>query len=311
MNNNKNLLCIDWGTSSLRAYLVAQNGTIIEQKSFPWGVKKLPFNTGVRQDDFEKTFLRLCENWVDVRNIPILICGMATSAMGLKEVPYVNCPASINDIAKGLSSCSVGDINVHLIPGLLSNITIPDVMRGEETQIFGSIDNHKPVDKLICLPGTHSKWAIISKSYVVDFKTMMTGEVFDLLCKHSILLDPENNGAFNQEAFLKGVRININNDNLLSTLFSTRTLNLQGMLEKSHQKSYLSGLIIGNEIHQINKYINEAQQQFSQITLIGEASLCALYELAISTLMVNIKINHDEHAAVKCMWNLAKTKGLI
>lgn len=140
---------------------------------------------------------------------------MATSAMDWKEVPYVNCPASINDIVKGLCSFSVGEINVHLIPGLLSNITMPGVMRGEETQIFGSTDNQKSVDKLICLPGTHSKWATVKQSNVVDFTTFMTGEVFDLLCNHSILLDPENNDDFNQEAFLKGVRVNINNDNLL------------------------------------------------------------------------------------------------
>lgn len=309
MSNNENLLCIDWGTSSLRAYLVAQNGTIIQQKSFPWGVKKLPFNTGIRQDDFEKTFIRVCEDWIDTRNIAILICGMATSAMGWKEVPYVNCPASINEIVKGMSSFSVGEIQVHLIPGLLSNITMPDVMRGEETQIFGAIDNQKSVDKLICLPGTHSKWAIVKQSNVDDFTTFMSGEVFELLCNHSILLDPENNDAFNQEAFLKGVRVNVNNDNLLSTLFSTRSLNLQGMLEKCHQKSYLSGLIIGNEIHQLSQFIKE--QQFDQITLIGDATLCALYELTINDLMVNIRINHDEHAAVKGMWNLAKTKGLI
>lgn len=234
---------------------------------------------------------------------------MATSAMDWKEVPYVNCPASINDIVKGLCSFSVGEINVHLIPGLLSNITMPGVMRGEETQIFGSTDNQKSVDKLICLPGTHSKWATVKQSNVVDFTTFMTGEVFDLLCNHSILLDPENNDDFNQEAFLKGVRVNINNDNLLSTLFSTRSLTLQGMLDKDHKKSYLSGLIIDNEIHQISKFIKE--QQFDQITLIGAATLCHLYELAINDLLEDVSINQDEHAAVKGMWNLAKTKGLI
>jgi 2-dehydro-3-deoxygalactonokinase len=311
MNKNNNLVCIDWGTSSLRAYLINKDGNILEERTFPWGVKQLPFNLATREDSFKETFKSICQDWISNKSVHVMICGMATSAMGWKETPYIPCPAVLNDVAEGMTTFEVDGTPVHLISGLVSNVKTPDVMRGEETQIFGTIDTKVLEDKLICLPGTHSKWAVIEQSEVVDFTTFMTGEVFDILCQHSILLDADNLAAdFDEMAFMQGVKVNNNNDNLLSTIFSTRSLNLRGMIDNDQKHSYLSGLIIGNEINQVKKYIKE-HAQHKHITLIGNGKLCQLYLNAINVLMPDININTDEYAAVTGMLNMANTKGLL
>src|SRR5206468_1917494 len=63
-------------------------------------------------------------------------------------------------------------------------------MRGEETQILGMVaaaEGFAAASRLIILPGTHSKWAIVAKGRIEAFATFLTGELYAVLKEHSIL----------------------------------------------------------------------------------------------------------------------------
>src|SRR3546814_8578864 len=125
---------------------------------------------------------------------------------------------------------------------------LPDVMRGEEAQVLGALAALPTAGGLICLPGTHSKWVRVADGVVQSFATYMTGEVFDLLQGHSILSRLMTKGAVAADRwFLEGVLLG-RQGGLLNRLFSARSRPLTGDLPEAEVRSYLPGLLIGDEL---------------------------------------------------------------
>ena len=138
---------------------------------------------------------------------PLILSGMIGSRQGWKEAPYAKCPAGTDDIVKALARIEWGELTIALVPGLSTeNDGMPDVMRGEETQIFGALALSGNDDGLFLLPGTHSKWAEVSGGRIVSFRTFMTGEVFGALKDHTILGRLMSGSAADADAFARGVR---------------------------------------------------------------------------------------------------------
>jgi 2-dehydro-3-deoxygalactonokinase len=297
------LIGIDWGTSSLRAYRMDEHGRILDTRVRPWGVRQLPVG------GFDAALADVVQDWPD---LPRLACGMVGSRNGWHEVPYLPLPLGAAELGAALTECRGADGKPLYIVCGLSNPLGPDVMRGEETQLFGALARmpNLAACSTWLLPGTHSKWASVRHGKVIDFATVMTGELFALLRQHSILATDVGSAVPDTEAFARGV-IAARDSGAAggwSRLFSARALMLGGALAPESVPDYLSGLLLGEEFRSAL-----AEQRFAldqPVQLIGEEALCARYRHAAS--YFNITLAEPQiDAAAYGLWQIALSRGLI
>ncbi|HEY9547924.1 MAG TPA: 2-dehydro-3-deoxygalactonokinase, partial [Kiloniellaceae bacterium] len=241
------VIAVDWGTSSFRAYLLDAEGRVSERHESPGGILR------VRGGDFAAALEAEVGPWLARQpDALVVMSGMIGSRQGWRELPYVACPAEPAEIAAGLERVDwgEGEAEAWIVPGLIdeSRPGQPDVMRGEETQVLGALAALPAKGGLVCLPGTHSKWVRVEDGALQGFATYMTGEVFDLLQGHSILSRLMTKGAVAADRwFLEGVALG-RQGGLLNRLFSARSRALTGDLPENEVRSYLSGLLIGDEL---------------------------------------------------------------
>jgi len=280
------LLALDWGTSSLRGARLDRSGRVLEERSFPRGILTVPAG------GFAEVFDTCFGDWVRGGARACLISGMAGSKQGWVEAPYCACPAGFADVAEQLRWVHDAGLTLPtaIVPGLSCEhrcdlpglASVPDVMRGEEVQILGAMHLGGWQDGLCILPGTHSKWAWIRDGRVTTFRSYMTGEFYALLSQQSLLartLDPL--APFDADAFALGLRRAAQGASLLHNAFSARTLSLFGRMEAGALASYLSGLVIGEELRAQDVHAA------SRVTLIGSQALTSRYALAFASLDVS------------------------
>jgi 2-dehydro-3-deoxygalactonokinase len=271
-------ICLDWGISSFRAYLMDGEETILDTVANNSGILQ------VADGAFEKVLEASVGHWLRrYPTAPVIASGMIASRQGWLEAPYVSCPAGLTEITKNLRSLEMQQgRRIWFVPGVMRRAEdkTPDVMRGEETQIFGALPDDLKLHSFI-LPGTHSKWALVKEGRIVWFSTYMTGELFAVLRNHSILGRLMEAGEKDDDAFLRGLECSATAGNgrvgLLNKLFSVRTLGLFDELPRAGLKFYLSGLLIGTEIAEATWHI----KQKSTMRLIGDPGLSALYARAL------------------------------
>jgi 2-dehydro-3-deoxygalactonokinase len=261
---------------------------------------------------FEVVFEREIGPWLAERSdLPVIAAGMITSRQGWVEVPYCRCPAGSDEIARALWRHQTGaGRTIHFVPGLsiVGADGVPDVIRGEETQIIGAV-GAAPGQRLLVLPGTHNKWARSGDGRVVWFAIFMTGELFGVLKEHSILGrlmagDDDDEDAFRRGlAYGRGARAG-----LLSRLFSARTLGLFGQLPASALGAYLSGLLIGREIAEALDCLDETSAD-QEITVIGSSDLTERYLIAIADAGLRGRRAVPE-AAARGLYLIARAVGL-
>jgi len=320
------LIALDWGTTSLRAYKLAADGVVLEQRALSSGIMQLPktprvINGRECADGFELAFDEACGDWLDAQpDLPVIACGMVGSAQGWREAAYCETPANVANLGKSLQTVvSLRGTRVHIVPGVIQRSRLPNVMRGEETQVLGVLQNlpvEAGADLLIGLPGSHSKWVDVVDGCITHFDTFMTGEVFAVLSEHSILGRTQQVSAkFDALAFDRGVQIAQSADGelgVLSTLFSARTLGLTGELSPTAQADYLSGLMIGHELAALASAQRRRRDNpnLPSIILIGNAQLCARYSRALDACgFANVTL--AEQATERGLWQLALAAGLI
>jgi 2-dehydro-3-deoxygalactonokinase len=263
------LIAVDWGTSSLRGALLDEAGRVLEEKSAPLGILNVP------NGDFAGVFAQQFSDWIE-QGTPCLISGMAGSRQGWAEAPYVACPAGPDELAKHLYWIEPG--RIAIVPGLSDRRgDVPDVMRGEEVQIFGAARLAGLTDGLFVLPGTHSKWATVRAGRVMGFRTFMTGEVYGLFAQHSILARTSDATApLDEMAFRRGVERAAKGEGLLHNAFGVRALSLFDRLSPAESASYLSGLLIGEELAQ------QDLPEGGEVIVIGASALVERYALALA-----------------------------
>jgi 2-dehydro-3-deoxygalactonokinase len=289
------LLAVDWGTSSLRGALLDSQGRVVKERSFPRGIQT------VAPGDFATVFEACFAHWMGAAGTFCLISGMAGSQQGWLEAPYCACPAGFDEVASQLAWVKAG--RIAIVPGLsCEHEGIPDVMRGEETQVFGALQLLGLQDGLLVLPGTHSKWVSVRGGRIVDFSTSMTGEFYALLRQHSLLARslPESDGEVDWAAFDEGVALALRGAGLLQTAFSVRTLSLFGRMAASRLPSYLSGLVIGEEIR------SRDLPAGAQLVLIGSELLTERYQRALAQRQAIVQRAGAE-ASWRGLWALAQT----
>lgn len=300
----RSLLAVDWGSSSLRGAWLGERGQVVEERSFARGILT------VAPGEFAPVFESCFGDWMQRPNALCLMSGMVGSQQGWLQAAYCACPAGFDDIASSLAWVERGRIAIvpglqceHAgIPGVKGLERIPDVMRGEETQVFGALALLGLKDGLLVLPGTHSKWVRVRAGAIESFSTYMTGEFYALLRQHSILSRslPAADGEFDAGAFSQGVTLALGSSSLLSTAFSTRTLSLFERLPSSALPSYLSGLVIGEELRA------QALPAASSVVVIGAEALTQRYQCALALLGVTTQCVGSQ-AAWAGLWAIAQT----
>jgi 2-dehydro-3-deoxygalactonokinase len=265
----------DWGTSNLRLFLCDDSGAVLETASGPGAADS--------QGQFERVFDSLLAKWAaHPLESPVVLCGMVGSTIGWIQAPYLACPAKPEDIATACATLRDG--RIRIIPGLScrNRFDAPDFMRGEETQILGAMALQPALRqgrRLLCLPGTHTKWVMLDDGAVIEFLTAPAGELFTLLRDRSVLVrEPGSAADPSTPAFKLGLAQvdRFPQAQILHRLFECRSRSLDGELAPHDVAAFLSGLLIGSDIAgALDVFANSTVVR--SVHLIGSPQLMNLY----------------------------------
>lgn len=264
MHWQQDFIAVDWGTTNRRACRLVE-GEPHDSFTDNCGLLVVP------EGDFPQAVADIRRRLGD---LPMLLAGMVGSSRGWRETPYVACPATADDLARGIVWI---DQRTGIVPGVSqTGAHGPDVMRGEEVQLVGAMaTEHVRPRALVCHPGTHSKWILVDGGRIVRFRTMMTGELFSLLREHSILSPAIADEPAPDAEFDAGVAQMVKGQSLLGALFQIRARTVLGSTSGAGA-SRASGILIGSDVV-------AALDEFPDlpITLIGRPDLCELYARAL------------------------------
>lgn len=309
-SNLPHLIAIDWGTSSLRAWLLDGRGQTLDARSSRHGIMQVPGG------DFASVYRELIGDWIEAHGaLPAIACGMIGSRGGWQEAPYAPCPVDPTSLAEHLSVIDADQAPLHVVPGVMQSASdgvLPDVMRGEETQVLGALAGEPTLadDALLVLPGTHCKWVSVRDGRLTGFTTYMTGELFALLREHSILGRPAQEVATvdSEQAFDRGVETARQSGaaSASAALFSVRSRVLADELRAEDSLSYLSGLLIGEEL----RSVLAARRDRPPLRLIGDEGLCGRYRRALRSFDIT-EGSIIEDAACHGLWRIAQSAGWV
>lgn len=299
-------ISVDWGTSVLRIRIVdANKKSIIAEVANPMGIssafdlwkqskqpvsKRISFYQNILLEEIKK--LEQKTN-APLQHLPIIISGMASSSIGMKNLPYKEIPFSADGHDLNVEIIEANNDCNHTMLLISGARTAKDVMRGEETQLIGSPNITGKEEHLYIFPGTHSKHSIVKNDEVKDIKTYMTGELFELLAKKSILsnsiekADDLKDGK-NLKSFEKGIDDSLHL-NILNSFFQVRINDLFNKLSKPENYCYLSGLLIGTELKDLNPG--------TYCTVTGDVFINKFYKAALEKMKITQVIFIDSGKA--------------
>ena len=285
MQVNFPFIAVDWGTTQMRATLCEAGAG--QSRLLRSGTIEGPGITRLH-DSAANTLFTAIQPWVHkFGKLDVLMGGMVGSNIGWHETPYLSCPLSPEDLASSLNTFTARGHRMAIVPGLscVNTLGQPDVMRGEEIQVLGWMmlsEDASKADRILCLPGTHTKWVQLKNGRITRFTTSLTGELYALLRQHSVLVPKGEAGAqvrVDMKSFQQGLMLAIRcGDDLLHALFSTRSSKLTDKNAFGDASSFLSGLLIGADVCSALKASN---MDGAVIELIGEPDLCKNFTTAI------------------------------
>jgi 2-dehydro-3-deoxygalactonokinase len=280
----------DWGTSRLRLYLCDRAGNVLARGA----------GEGASVPDCAGRFAAAVAPWDQAHGVlPAVLAGMVGSSIGWREVPYLRCPANPSAIADAALRFEADDRAIAILPGLScrGKTGAPDVLRGEETQILGALRLHPELTKgrhLLCLPGTHTKWVAVVDGAVSQFQTALSGELFEILRRHSVLARDGGEVDGQSPAFALGLDSARQKADLLHLLFSARSRAVTGDMAKEDAASYLSGLVLGKDVATALALFDVD----GPVQLICTPLLAALYGKALATYDIKSSVIDGDRAAL-------------
>ena len=269
----------DWGTSSLRLFLVSESGEVLEQLH-GLGVSLL-------EQSIDQAFTDYIADWQQRFDIKYcLLSGMVGSNIGWQSVPYMDCPAESLGLSQQLQTLNHHGLEILLVPGLkcINPLNHPDVMRGEEVQLLGLLETHAELSigrHIICLPGTHCKWVLVEDSRIRSFFTAPTGELFDLINRKSTLCSGMLSSEKVGQQFIQGVQLAEQN-NLLLQLFQLRSKNIISELSGEGQAELLSGMLLGSEVKSALQVVKDVIANSDDVIVVADEKLAERYALALN-----------------------------
>ncbi|WP_019141042.1 2-dehydro-3-deoxygalactonokinase [Noviherbaspirillum massiliense] len=293
------LLGIDWGTSNRRAYLLDGQGRLVRRHEDGFGILSVA-------GDFEASLRELLED-LDVHPPQVLMSGMVGSRNGWHEIPYLSVDHPLSDLASAAADIgSTLPMPCRIVPGYeyLDANGMPDVMRGEETQVFGAFELGAS-DGWFVLPGTHSKWVRVEDGRIREFLTFMTGELFALLSKQGTLAKLMNVHEDVPAAFEAGLKA-AGHGAFTHLAFSCRALVVTDRMPQEQAYSYLSGLLIGTELHDILR--RSSGEMRPPVEIIGSPALGARYRRALELLNVTARAWQPDDIYVAALHALSGMK---
>lgn len=303
--HNTTLLGIDWGTSNRRSYILDARGELVRQHDDDAGILNV-------NGDFAGSLRALLQT-LGLERADIVMSGMVGSRNGWQEAPYLTTDRPLTALHDNLMPVDTGipGVRCRVAPGYkyIDPNGIPDVMRGEEAQILGALalSGSDASGGWFLLPGTHSKWARVEQGRIMEFLTFMTGEFFALFSQHGTLSKVIGNTDESfPEAFAAGVRA-AKHGSFPHTAFGCRALVVTDMMPAEHTASYLSGLLIGTEMHDIIQRTTSAPG--TPVQVIGSPGLSARYLSALELLGVPSRAWQPDTvylAALKALFNLPR-----
>ncbi len=300
------LLAVDWGTSSLRVEALGPDGTVLDSRTSSLGMAI----AGDAEGGFAKALQDTAgADWL-AGEVPVLMCGMVGAKGGWLEVPYVSCPASLADVAAGIARVKDAGCEAWIVPGLAQSAgPFPEVMRGEETQVFGALQASGRDEGLFVLPGTHSKWVQVAGGSIRSFATYMTGDFYRALAGSTVLAKTiDTNAGFSVKGFRRGTQAGSElggAGELMHAAFAVRALGLFDRLEPAAAGSYLSGLLVGAELAAGSKRFGTGEA-----TVIGSPEQAERYMLAGDVLGMQLPAA-DANAAAAGLAQIAQSRGLV
>lgn len=280
---NVEWVAVDWGTSNVRAWGLDENGAVQFARSSEQGMGRL------ERSQYPDALSALLGDALPAGGpIDVLICGMAGARQGWAEAPYdaVPCPP-LNPQRAAKPATSDPRLDVTILHGL-SQSEPPDVMRGEETQLAGLLAL-RPEAAVVCHPGTHCKWVELEPGRISRFATVMTGELFALLSKQSVLrhsMGGEAGESWDEAAFAEALGATLADPASLTTrLFSVRAESLLRGLSAGAARARLSGLLLGVELAATRSW-----WQGRKVVVIGADRLADIYRDALSLQGVEVEL---------------------
>jgi len=291
------LLACDWGTTNLRAWTLDAGGAVVAHREFDLGVSRLQPGEAARR------FAEEVRPAMAAEQLPAMLCGMVGSTLGWTVAPYADCRAGLPELADRLIEAAPG---VRIAPGLRCEgiAGAPDVMRGEETQLMGWIAQAPERARgrhVVCHPGTHAKWVLIEDGRIVRFVTAMTGELYAVLSRHSVL--KSEGPADDDAAFDEGLAAAGGGEALAARLFTVRARVVGGDAKPASTPSYLSGLLIGAEVAATPRLLGVRGAE--PVALLGDAALCGFYRRALDRLGIANQTFDGEAAALAGLFALS------
>lgn len=291
------VIAIDWGTSNVRCWLMASDGQVLARARSDKGMSRLS------PSDYPDALTELIADFpVLPDNLPVIICGMAGAKTGWQEAPYIAVPAAFSALGAQAVAITHPSFDIRIIPGLAQiDSVMPDVMRGEETLLYGAhLSGALRDGAKIVLPGTHAKWVTISGQEITQFSTTMTGELYHLLSMQSLLAASLETDIFDEVAFCNGVQDGYTHpETVISKLFALRAGPLLGVGDKTSGASLLSGRLIGAEIATNYKAGDGA------VLLVASGSAAALYQSAFAQLQIESDVIAADEMAQTALFMLA------
>jgi 2-dehydro-3-deoxygalactonokinase len=279
---NPNWIAVDWGTTNLRIWHCDQACNVLDETKVQMGMGALTAS------EYEGVLISHIDHHLSGKGITeVLVCGMAGARQGWQDSGYLTAPCNTPALNQAVTVPTADPrIMVRILPGI-KQPDPADVMRGEETQIAGFLKQTPDYNGLICLPGTHSKWVHVQNGRVVVFQTFMTGEVYDLLSRNSVLKHSVSGECFSQSDFVDAAKSAFENPtDVSSQLFRLRAQHLVNDTDATVLSARLSGILIGQEVAAM-----ERQWNHLPITLIGEEALCSLYKSVLEAVGKSVDLN--------------------
>lgn len=271
------VLGIDWGTTNRRAYLLSPDGELMRQHNDAMGILAVKGN-------FKESLHTLLEK-LEVDEADVIMSGMVGSRNGWEEVPYLSVDHPVLELPQAMREIDSGlaKVRCRIVPGyrFVNRHGLPDVMRGEETQVLGALRMGAEDDGWFLLPGTHSKWVAIEDGLITELMTFMTGEMFALLSRQGTLSNLMQEQCDAPEAFRAGMAA-ARDGGFTHMAFACRALVVTGAMPAAHAASFLSGLLIGAELHETSRRTHSGPgKERPVVHVIGSENLAPRYQAAL------------------------------